>query len=216
MSGSDFNLFGLRIRPCRPTPSFLCLVLLFVAGMRPHATLAAQAPASSGTQADFPAAPIDTPQTPATNVKPATLADLGWLEGQWSGEWGPRTAMQIWTTPRAGMMLGTLQIVENNKTSDVEFFMIRQTSRGVEYRVLHFTSSLKPWAPATLFLSSTDSRRFVFQNQLESEPQQVVLTRTDPDTYTSEWKILHGAGDPLTNEITFHRQRTSGGSAGRQ
>jgi Domain of unknown function (DUF6265) len=197
--------------------SALVAFALLIAGLTPATALLAQEAAPALEPSELPAAAIDAPQTPATNVKPATLADLGWLQGQWTGEWGPRTATQIWTVPRAGMMLGTLQIVENNKTSDVEFFMIRQTARGVEYSVLHFTSSLKPWAPATLFLSSTDSRRFVFQNQLDSAPQQIVLTRTDPDTYTNEWKILHGADDPLTNEITFHRQKTTnGGSAGRR
>jgi hypothetical protein len=215
MTGSEFDVFGLPIRR-RWLSSGLCLVAFFFAGVTPGAILLAQDAARSAEPSDFPAAPIDAPQTPATNVKPASLADLGWLQGQWTGEWGPRTAIQIWTAPRAGMMLGTLQIVENNKTSDVEFFMIRQTARGVEYRVLHFTSSLNPWAPARLSLSSTDSRRFVFQNPLDSAPQEIVLTRTDPDTYTNEWKILHGADDSLTNEITFHRQKTNDGSAGRR
>jgi len=215
MSGSEFDLFIFRTRrSC--LPSGLYLILLLFAGITPGAVLLAQETATAGEHPDSSGIPLDASQTPATNVKPASLADLAWLEGHWTGEWGPRTATQIWTTPRAGMMLGTLQIVENNKTSDVEFFMIRQTARGVEYRVLHFTSSLEPWAPATLFLSSTDSRKFVFQNQQDSAPQQIVLTRTDPDTYTNEWKILHGAGDPLTNTITFHRQETNGGNGGRR
>lgn len=204
MSGCGFDCFGLRFRHswifcC------LCLIVLFLAAITFSPALLAQEAANAPDSA-FPAAQADAPQTPAANVKPASLADLGWLQGHWTGEWGPRTAMQTWTTPRAGVMLGTLQIVENNKTSDVEFFMIRQTARGVEYRVLHFTSSLKPWAPATLFLSSTDSRQFVFKNAADGAPQEIVLTRSNPDTYTNEWKILHGAGDPLTNEITFHRQ----------
>ncbi|MGH9575298.1 MAG: DUF6265 family protein [Candidatus Acidiferrales bacterium] len=194
--------------------SGLCLVVLFMTAITFGPALLAQEAARSTEASGFPPAPIDAPQTPATSVKPASLADLGWLQGHWTGEWGPRTATQIWTAPRAGVMLGTLQIVENNKTSDVEFFMIRQTARGVEYRVLHFTSSMKPWAPATLFLSSTDSRQFVFSNPADGAPQQIVLTRSNPDTYRNEWKILHNEGDPLTNEIIFHRQATEPTNAG--
>lgn len=174
--------------------------------------LLAQDPAGAVSQPALPA--IETPQT--LNVKPASLADLSWLQGQWSGTWGPRTATQIWSAPRAGVLIGTLQITENDKTSDVEFFMITQTKTAIEYRLLHFTPSFTAWAPATLFLSNTDSRKFVFQNQSDGQPHQVVLTRTDPDTYTSHWEIVHETGDPLTYDITFHRQKLSAGNVSRR
>ncbi|HKV48927.1 MAG TPA: DUF6265 family protein [Candidatus Acidoferrales bacterium] len=217
MCECGFDSFVRGVRRSRLS-SGLCVIVLFSAAIAFGPALLAQEAANATEPSAFPAAPFDAPQTPATSVKPASLADLGWLEGHWTGEWGPRTATQIWTAPRAGVMLGTLQIVENNKTSDVEFFMIRQTARGVEYRVLHFTSSMKPWAPATLFLSSTDSRQFVFKNAADGAPQQIVLTRSNsnPDTYTNEWEIHHQASDSLNWEITFHRQAASAGSDGRR
>lgn len=170
----------------------------------------AQQPATVNSQATLPE--VETPQTPASGVKPASLADLSWLQGQWSGTWGPRTATQIWSAPRAGVLLGTLQIAENDKTSDIEFFMITQTKTAIEYRLLHFTSSFTAWAPAALFLTSTDTRKFVFQNKADGQPHQVILTRTDADTYTSHWEIVHETGDPLTYDITFHRQKLSAGN----
>ncbi|HEY6466502.1 MAG TPA: DUF6265 family protein [Candidatus Acidoferrales bacterium] len=171
----------------------------------------AQQPAGAGSQPTLPT--VEIPQTPASNVKPASLAELSWLQGQWSGTWGPRTATEIWSAPRAGVLLGTLQIAENDKTTDVEFFMIRQAKSAIEYRLLHFTPSLTAWAPATLFLASTDSKRFVFQNQSDGQPHQLALTHTDADTYTSHWEIAHETGDPLTYDITFHRQKLSAGNA---
>jgi hypothetical protein len=171
----------------------------------------AQQATSDASQPTLPA--VETPQTPASNVKPASLADLSWLQGQWSGTWGPRSATQIWSAPRAGVLLGTLQIAENDKTTDVEFFMITQTKTAIEYRLLHFTPSFTAWAPATLFLTNTDSRKFVFQNQSDGQPHQVVLTHTDADTYTSHWEIAHETADPLTYDITFHRQKLSAGNA---
>lgn len=173
-------------------------------------SLPAQQSAGASPQATLPT--VETPPTPASNVKPVSLADLSWLQGQWSGTWGPRSATQIWSVPRAGVLLGTLQIAENDKTTDIEFFMITQTKTEIEYRLLHFTPSFAPWAPAALFLTSTDSRKFVFQNQSDGQPHQVVLTHSDPDTYTSHWEIAHQAGDPLTYDITFHRQKISAGS----
>ena len=148
-----------------------------------------------------------------------TLNDLAWLQGQWSGNWGPRLATQTWSAPRAGTMLGTLQIVENNKTLVVEFVTISETPTGIEYRLLHFTPSLAQWeksGPARLGLMSMDLKKFVFQNQSDGEPQQIVLTRTDPDTYVDHSEILPENGDPQATEITFRRQKLSAGNAVRR
>lgn len=188
-----------------------CAALLALLSAAIGVSSLAQQPEGAASQPTLP--PVETPQTPASNVKPASLADLSWLQGQWSGTWGPRTATQIWSAPRAGVLLGSLQIAENDKTTDVEFFMITQTKSAIEYRLLHFTPSFTAWAPATLFLTSTDSRKFVFQNQSDGQPHQVMLTHTDADTYLSHWEIAHETGDPLTYDITFHRQKLSAGNA---
>jgi hypothetical protein len=116
-------------------------------------------------------------------------------------------------------MLGTLQIVENDKTLVVEFVTLTETSAGVEYRLLHFTPALAPWeraGPAVLSLMSMDPKKFVFQNRLEGQPQQIILFRTDPDTYTDRSEILAETGDPQSTEIVFHRQKPSAGSASRR
>lgn len=137
------------------------------------------------------------------------LTDLAWLQGQWIGAWGPRTATQTWSAPKAGTILGTLQIVADDKTTVVEFVTISQTPKGVVYRLLHFTPSLAPWEsePAVLSLMSSDTRKFVFQNQGETQPQQIVLTKVDPDTYVDRSEIAPDSGDPQITEITFHRQK---------
>jgi hypothetical protein len=189
------------------------MALGILAGTFVVSSLAQQGPSS---QPAFPPAPITPPQHPSSSIKSASLTDLAWLQGQWTGAWGPRTATQVWSAPRAGTILGTLQIVEDDKTLVVEFVTITQTATGVQYRLLHFTPSLALWektGPATLSLMSSDSKKFVFQNQADDEPQQIVLMRSDPDTYTDRSEILPETGDPQSTEITFHRQKPSAGSA---
>jgi len=167
----------------------------------------------------FPPAPIEAPKNPAAGVQPINLNDLSWLQGQWTGAWGPRTATQTWSAPKAGAILGTLQIVADNETTVVEFVTISQTPNGVIYRLLHFTPSLALWekaGPAVLSLMSSDTRKFVFQNQGDTQPQQIVLSRVDPDTYVDRSEVLPDSGDPQITEITFHRQKPSAGSAARR
>ena len=159
----------------------------------------------------LPPAPI---QTPTTATKPTSLLDFAWLQGQWTGTWGTRVATQVWSAPRAGMILGTLQIVADDKTTVVEFVTLTQTQAGVQYRLLRFTPSMIPWdksGPPLLSLMSSDSKRFVFHNTSDSQPNQVVFARTDPDTYVDE--MLQKSTDSQSTDITFRRQKSSGGSA---
>jgi Domain of unknown function (DUF6265) len=164
------------------------------------------------------ASPQNLPPSPSqTSSKPLTLNDLAWLQGEWTGTWGPRTATQTWSAPRGGTMVGALQIVADDKTTVVEFFTITQTPNGLEYRILHFTPTLAPWeksGPAMLSLMSSDTRKFVFQNKTDDvQPQQIVFVKNDPDTYTDHSEIARDVGDPLTYDIVFHRQKPSAGSA---
>ena len=155
-------------------------------------------------------------EAPAVTFTKPDLSQLSWLEGQWTGSWGPRLATISWTAPHAGVILGTLQIVENDQTLVVEFVTISQTATGLEYRLLHFTPGLASWeksGPAVLELLSMDSKKFVFQNQTDGEPQQIVITRSDPDTFVDRSEILPEEGDPQATEITFHRMKSSAGSA---
>lgn len=161
----------------------------------------------------FPPAPIRSQPTPTKPMPFASLSDLAWLQGQWTGTWGPRAVTEMWSAPRAGTMLGTLQVVEDDKTTDAEFFMINQKTDGVEYRVLHFTTSFESWAPAVLSLMTADAKKFVFHNAKDGEPLEIVLLRTDADTYTSHWDIVPQRGESRTYDIVFKRQKPSAGSA---
>jgi hypothetical protein len=153
-----------------------------------------------------------SPASPAAPTQPFSLNDFAWLPGEWDGVWGPRMAHQSWSEPHAGTMLGTLQIVEGDKTLVLEMLALVNTPLGVEYRLLHFTPALAPWetsGPAVLPLISIDSKSFVFDNLSEGEPREVVFTRSDPDTYTIRSQIAPPSGDPLNNEIAFHRSKAA-------
>ena len=111
-------------------------------------------------------------------------------------------------------MLGTLQIMADDKTTVVEFVTLTQTNAGVQYRVLRFTPSMIPWdksGPPLLSLMSSDSKRFVFRNASDSQPSEVIFNRIDPDSYVDQ--MLQKSTDSQSTDITFHRQKASGGNA---
>jgi hypothetical protein len=178
----------------------------------PPQRVAAQQPTGAGTQAE-PAPNKSSLPAPAAKT---ALADFAWLAGRWQGVWGPRIAQQEWTPPRAGVMLGTFQLIENDKTLVIELFTLVEKPDGIELRLRHFTPTLVAWeksGPALLKLASMDPKTIVFENPTDGEPQRAVIQRIDADTYISRSEVLPEKGDLQVTEITYHR-RKEGPSSG--
>lgn len=150
------------------------------------------------------AAPVDGNHPPA---KP-NLGEFAWLAGRWQGTWGPRVAQQVWTAPKAGVMMGTFQLAENDKTLVLELFTVVDGPDGVKFRLRHFTPSLVAWekpGPTVLDLSSADAKSIVFENPVDGQPKRTTITRVDADTYILKSEVVPEKGDPQTTEITYHR-----------
>ncbi len=184
-----------------PAAVLLCAVLQVARGQQ--ATGAGTVTAPNPSHA---AAPI-TP--PARDPKP-TLADFAWLDGHWQGTWGPRLAQQAWMSPKAGVMLGTFQLTENDKTLVLEVFTLIEGPAGIELRIRHLTPSLVTWeknGPTVLPLVGTDPKTFTFENPTNGQPKRSIIRRVDADTFVSRSEILPEKGETQVTEITYHRMR---------
>jgi len=165
-----------------------------------------QQPTGAGTSATLEQHTTETASAPA--AASSRLADLSWLAGRWQGSWGPRLAQQTWTAPKAGVMLGTFQLAEGDKTLVLELFTLVEDASGITLYLRHFTPSLTPWektGPTALHLETVDAQSIVFVNPFDGEPKQDVITRIDADTYVSRSEIVPDKGDPQATEITYHR-----------
>jgi Domain of unknown function (DUF6265) len=147
---------------------------------------------------------------PAAQNSSPTLDNFAWLTGRWQGDWGPRTAEQVWLGPKAGLMVGTFRLVEDGKTLVIELFTLLQKPDGIEFRLRHFTPELVNWEksdPTVLTLESSDGKKFVFVNQVNGQPKHAILTRIDQDTYVARSEIVPESGELQVIEITYHRQK---------
>lgn len=154
-----------------------------------------------------PASAAKPDASPLQAPKP-TLTDFAWLAGRWQGSWGPRVAQQVWTAPKAGVMTGTLQLAENDKTLVLELFSVVEGPDGIKFHVRHFTPSLVAWekpGPTVLNLESADPKTIVFQNPHDGQPKRTTITRIDADTYVSRSEVIPDKGDTQVTEITYHR-----------
>jgi hypothetical protein len=206
-----------------------------------------QRSAGAGTRAIAPAplqqAAAESSQTPlqgqspganaAPSAAPApqktTLADFAWLEGRWLGTWGPRSAEQCWSSPKAGMMVGTFRLVENEKTLVIEMFTLVEKPDGINFYLRHFTPDMVPWEKGdatVLNLVGVEDQRATFENPVNGQPKHSIFVRVDPDTFVSRSEIVPDSGDMQVIEITYHRQKpaaappasakTSGGNGARR
>jgi len=169
---------------------------------------AAPPPETEKPKSPKPATP--PPEAPAAVQPKPTLVDFAWLVGRWQGAWGPRTAQQVWMPARAGVMLGTFQLVDNGQTLVIELYTMVEGPNGVSLYLRHFTSALQPWEsskPTLLKLGNVTPKSIEFDNPLDGEPKRTILHRVDPDTYLAHSEIVPDKGDPQTVEITYHRQR---------
>jgi len=154
--------------------------------------------------------PADAATSNAVEAAPPkpTLAEFSWLAGRWQGAWGPRVAQQTWSAPKAGVMVGTFQLEENDRTLVLELFTVVDGPDGIKFHLRHFTPSLVAWekpGPTVLALASGDAKSIVFENSLDGQPKRTTLTRVDPDTYVARSEVIPEKGQPQVTEITYHR-----------
>jgi Domain of unknown function (DUF6265) len=145
----------------------------------------------------------------AVQASSPKLADLSWLVGTWKGEWGPRTAEQVWLAPNAGEALGVFRLAENDKILVIELFTLVQRSGGIDFYLRHFTPQLVPWekSEATmLHLANLDALKIDFENPINGMPKRASFTRLDADTYLARSEIVPDNGEMQAVEITYHRQ----------
>lgn len=185
---------------------FIIGLALLVAALPPSALgqqpVGAGAPSTSARQGAHAGPTASTPSKP-------TLAGFSWLAGRWQGAWGPRVAQQVWTAPKAGVMLGTFQLAEGGKTLVLELFTLVEDPDGIKFNLRHFTPDLVAWeksGPTVLTLATIDSKHAVFENPIDGQPRHAIFTRADADTYVSRFEIIPEKGELQVTEITYHRQ----------
>lgn len=224
-------------QPCR-----FCLAAFAAIASLAFGSVPAQAQGSAGVgthtlkpseptqNANPDPAPQQTPPPkPQVVSQKPTIEDFAWLEGRWQGNWGPRIAEQCWSSPRAGMMIGTFRLVENKKTLVLEMFTLIEKPEGISFYFRHFTPELVPWEKSdatTLSLVTLDSQHMTFENSVNGQPKHSTFVRVDPDTFISRSEIVPDSGETQVIEITYHRQKpivaaappakSSGGSAARR
>jgi hypothetical protein len=178
----------------RRTLSIVSITVLATAILLPQFTTAQ----TSGPRAPVAAAPEKTQ---------ARLADLEWLAGTWRAEMKEGHVEQVIWPVKGGEMAGMFRLWNGEQTLALELFTIRQAGDGVEMRIRHFTSELKPWEkqPIVLTLTERAGKRTVFTNFVNNDPKRSIVTHNDDGSFTSRVEIVGEDGKDQSFELTLQR-----------
>lgn len=76
---------------------------------------------------------------------PATLADMAWLTGHWTGEAFGGTNEELWTAAAGKDMSGMYRLLKGGKTIFYELMLVTEVNGSLEFRLKHFNADLTGW-----------------------------------------------------------------------
>ncbi|QQS33866.1 MAG: hypothetical protein IPM50_04620 [Acidobacteriota bacterium] len=108
----------------------------------------------------------------------ATITDLKWLAGTWSGTGLGGSIEEIWSEPQNGVMMGMFRLFSEGKLSFYEFMVLEERNGSLVMRLKHFAPDLVGWEEKDKTVDfpfiKKDSKRYYF-NGLTFEPRGDVM-----------------------------------------
>jgi len=128
------------------------------------------------------------------NRPQATIEDVAWLAGSWTGEVFGSRFEEAWSSPSAGTMMGMYKVLGDDGVSFYELEMIVEERGSLEMRVKHFGSDFTAWEEKEEYLSfplvKVEDDRVFFQGltfeRLDSEHVRAYLVVRSGDSVREE------------------------------
>jgi hypothetical protein len=134
---------------------------------------------------------------------PATLADMAWLTGHWTGEAFGGTNEELWTAPAGKDMSGMYRLLKGGKTIFYELMLVTEVNGSLEFRLKHFNADLTGWEEKTEVIAfplvAKRDGAMLFQG---------MSFHPDGDKLTVHLAIEHK--DKPIEEVTFSYRRVIG------
>jgi hypothetical protein len=141
----------------------------------PPRVIVRRMPFTSLVLAGLLAAPLTATLQPA--AARATIADVAWVAGNWTGAAGALTFEERWTPPAAGAMLAVARTIKGERMVAFEFLRIVEREGGLVY------IAQPEGRPATEFLlTALTAGSATFENPSHDFPKVIRYTRRQDGT----------------------------------
>jgi hypothetical protein len=82
---------------------------------------------------------------PGEKSPPATIADMAWLAGAWTGPGLGGISEEMWSAPRGGAMLGMYRLIKDDKPVFYELITVVEERGSLVFRLKHFNPDMTGW-----------------------------------------------------------------------
>ena len=158
----------------------------------------------------MPAPAFAQQETPAPPAARATVDQLAWVTGAWTGTLGERTIEQHWSAPLAGSIIAMYRSIRGGKPTLYELLAMENEGDGVVLRIKHFApgpglvSQEAKDESMNHTLVSLDGRTAVFVGGAAANP--VRITFRSPDSATLNITVERQRdGKPASTEFKYTR-----------
>jgi hypothetical protein len=83
--------------------------------------------------------------TPGAKPPAATIADMAWLAGRWTGPALGGTSEEIWSPPAHGTMMGMYRLLKDGKPVFYELLTLVEEHGSLVLRLKHFNPDMTGW-----------------------------------------------------------------------
>ena len=75
----------------------------------------------------------------------ATIADMEWYAGRWTGSGLGGVNEEVWSPPRNGTMMGMYRMIKDGKPVFYELLLITEENGSLAIKLKHFHADLRGW-----------------------------------------------------------------------
>jgi Domain of unknown function (DUF6265) len=133
---------------------------------------------------------------------PATIHDMAWFAGRWTGEGMGGQNEETWGSPESGRMIGTFKHSQNGKPAFYEFMTFFEHEGSLVLRLKHFNPDLTGWEEKDKFVE------FKFVAKKDGAMYFSGLTFMPDGKDAARIYLAMRNKDGAVNEVVFHFKRT--------
>jgi hypothetical protein len=169
--------------------NFFRLVAVLALLLAGHAALAQ----SQHTEHTFK---LDDPE----NRPAATLDDVSWLVGNWSGEAFGSTFEEGWNPPSAGSMIGFFKLMDGDDVVFYELLLLVEEEGSLSLKVKHFNADFTAWEDKADYVTF----RFIKSDDDAVHFSGISFYRIDEDTMDA-YIVFRGGEEVREEKLAYRR-----------
>jgi len=132
----------------------------------------------------------------------ATLDDVSWLVGSWSGSAFGGTFEETWSPPSMGSMVGFFKLYDEDRVAFYELLLLVEEEGSLSLKVKHFNPDFTAWEDKEDYVTF----RFISAEEDAIHFSGISFYRIDADTLHG-YLVMRSGDDIREEKLVYHRQQ---------